>query len=68
MTTIRYRHIKALGYCNRGTKKWLEARGVTWSDFLRDGLPGAEDVEDGMVQKLVELVRQEEKEDETVET
>jgi hypothetical protein len=66
MTTIKYKHIKELGYCNRGTRQWLESRGVTWSDFLQDGLPDAEEIEDGMVKKLVEFVRQEE--DKTVET
>lgn len=54
---VRHTHFRALGYCNRGARRWLADRGVSWAEFLRDGV----DAEvllasgDSMALKAVEL-------------
>lgn len=35
---VRHEHFRALRYCNRGARKWLEQRGVAWADFLAGGV------------------------------
>ena len=35
---VTHAHFRALGYCNRGAKRWLAERGIVWSEFLRDGI------------------------------
>lgn len=34
---VHHRHMRALGYCNKGLRKWLAAHGIEWADFLDRG-------------------------------
>lgn len=36
---VYHRHMRALGYCNKGLRKWLAGRGIEWMDFLEHGAP-----------------------------
>jgi len=31
-------HLRACGYCNRGLRPWFAGRGISWADFLADGV------------------------------
>lgn len=30
--------LRDLGYCNKGIRKWLQRRDLSWSDLLRNGI------------------------------
>lgn len=32
------RHLRALGYCARGSRKFFQRHGFDWADFLRNGI------------------------------
>lgn len=38
MTRVRIHHLRRLGYCARGARRWFVRRGWDWSRFLRDGI------------------------------
>jgi hypothetical protein len=38
MTIVLHRHCRALGYCNRGMRPWFSREGLSWADFLKDGI------------------------------
>lgn len=40
MSTVTLGHMRALGYCNRGLRRWLADRGVVWAEFLEHGVDG----------------------------
>ena len=54
---VTHAHFRALGYCNRGAKRWLADRGIVWSEFLRDGIDAEvlRESGDAMAMKAVEL-------------
>jgi hypothetical protein len=37
VTTATHEDAKALGYCNRGLRRWFEGRELTFDDFRREG-------------------------------
>lgn len=37
-TTATLQHMRALGYCNRGLRRWFADRGINWPDFLANGI------------------------------
>lgn len=37
--TVHMRHVRAARLCSRGGREWFRRRGLSWADFLRDGLP-----------------------------
>lgn len=39
MTTIRINHIRAANLCTRGARHWFEQKGLSWQEFLAEGLP-----------------------------
>lgn len=56
MTIVLHRHLRELGYCNRGARTWFVRHNLDWRAFLDRGLP-SEDFErtgDAMALKLVE--------------
>lgn len=58
---VLHRHIRELGYCNRGARAFFERHGLDWRRFLAEGLP-AEQIErtgDAMALKAVERARKE---------
>lgn len=39
MTTIvRHVHMRELGYCNRGGREFFARHGLSWGDFLAQGI------------------------------
>ena len=52
-------HCRALGYCRRGVKKFLENHGFDWKRFLSEGVSEEElmKVDDIMVVDVVEYMR-----------
>jgi hypothetical protein len=54
--TVLHRHLRELGYCNRGARAFFARHGLDWPAFLRGGIP-AEQLErtgDAMALKAVE--------------
>ena len=35
---VYHRHVRSMGLCNKGLRKWLSDRGVDWNDFLENGV------------------------------
>lgn len=42
MTRVRIHHLRRLGYCARGARRWFARHGFDWSRFLRDGVDAGE--------------------------
>lgn len=61
MTRVLHRHIRELGYCNRGARAFCERHGLDWRRFLAEGLPAQqiESTGDAMALKAVERARKE---------
>lgn len=61
MTTVLHRHIRQLGYCNRGARTWFARHGLDWPAFLREGIPAErlEQTGDAMALKAIESARKE---------
>lgn len=39
---VRMCHLRALGYCSRGIRRWCAARGVDYAALLKDGIAVSE--------------------------
>lgn len=54
-------HIRASKFCMRGARAWFEHYGISWSDFLKDGI-AAEQLEatgDALAYRVTSLAREE---------
>ena len=38
MTTVLHRHLRELGYCNRGSREFFSKHGLDWGRFLKEGI------------------------------
>lgn len=38
MVTVLHRHIRQLGYCNKGARVFFERHGLNWADFMANGI------------------------------
>jgi len=38
MTTVTVHDLKAMAYCNRGSRPFFERHGLDWGDFVRNGI------------------------------
>ena len=38
---VHMRHVRAANLCSRGGRAWFHHHGLSWTDFLRDGIPAA---------------------------
>lgn len=58
---VLHRHIRELGYCNRGARAFFARHGLDWGQFLREGIDAAEleRIGDAMAQRAVEHAREE---------
>lgn len=63
---VTHRHLRTVpmlghkpGYCNRGARLWFQRQGLSWGDFLRNGIDEALllATRDPMARKLVEHAR-----------
>lgn len=57
--TVRIKHLRAAGYCNREPRLWFARQGLSWSDFATKGLPASVLVatNDPLALKVVEIAR-----------
>jgi hypothetical protein len=35
---VLHRHLRELGYCNRGSREFFQRHGLDWADFLKNGI------------------------------
>lgn len=58
---LLYKHCKALRYCDRGIKAFMEAKGIDYADFVANGVPAevARSWNDLMVNRALELAERE---------
>lgn len=58
---VRMKHLRAAGMCNREPRIWFKRQGLSWSDFITNGIPASILIEtgDGLAAKVVEIARQE---------
>jgi len=35
---VMHRHIRSLGYCNRGAREFFKKHRLDWADFLENGI------------------------------
>lgn len=56
---VLHRHLREIGYCNRGSRAFFQRHGLDWRAFLRAGLPEESFIAtgDAMALKLVEHAR-----------
>lgn len=61
MSNIFIQHTRALGYCRKGAKKFLERHGFNWEIFLSKGIPEEElmKIDDVMVMEVIKYMRRE---------
>jgi len=61
-TTVRHVHMRELGYCNRGARAFFARHGLSWADFLREGIDGdsLRATGDAMAARVVEHAQQQE--------
>lgn len=58
---LLYRHCKALNYCDKGIKAFMEAKGIAYTDFVANGVPAevARSWKDLMVDRALEVAERE---------
>jgi hypothetical protein len=56
MTIVLHRHLRELGYCNRGSREWFARHGLDWAEFIERGIEAEKltATNDAMATKLVE--------------
>ncbi len=61
MSNVFIRHTRALGYCRRGAKAFLERHGFDWNVFITEGISEEElmKVDDTMVTEAIKYMRKE---------
>lgn len=54
--TITVSDLRALGYCVAGQRRWFQANGMDFTDFLKNGISTADFLEqgDGLARKAVD--------------
>lgn len=53
MITVRHKHMRSLGYCNRGSRLFFERYGLSWSEFLRGGIDANKLPDDAMAKRVI---------------
>jgi hypothetical protein len=61
MTLVLHRHMRELGYCNRGARAFFARHGLDWRAFLAGGIQAdlLAATGDAMAMKVVERARAE---------
>lgn len=59
MVIVTIKHLRDAGMCAREPRKWFAKQGLSWSDFITDGLPESVLVAtgDALAMKVVEIAR-----------
>lgn len=52
---IHVRHMRAARICARGSRAWCAANGVSWSEFVHNGLPvdRMREINDPIVNRII---------------
>ena len=58
---VEHRHLRALKYCNKGSRQFFARHGLDWHDFLKNGIDPAKfyATGDAMAIKAAELAKAE---------
>jgi hypothetical protein len=58
---VRIQHVRAVPLCTRGARAWFAHNGLSWDDFLSNGVPAStlEALGDPMAARAVEKAREE---------
>lgn len=58
---IHMRHIRAANLCSGGARGWFESHGLSWSEFLTNGVPvdTIRQLNDGIANRVVEIALRE---------
>ena len=61
MTLVRIYHIRKAQVCMAGSRKWFSANGLSWSDFVANGIPveTVEAIGDPVAMKVAAIARSE---------
>jgi hypothetical protein len=56
---VTMKHVRAARYCSRAPRAWFAQQGLSWSDFLANGIASnvLEDTGDGLALKVVEIAK-----------
>lgn len=61
MTTLRvqHRHLRELGYCNAGARRFCQRHGIDWRRLLTEGIPAdeVERIDDAMAARVLQQAR-----------
>ncbi len=59
MGNVKLQHVRSLGYCLKGIKKFLIKHNLDWKTFLKEGLPEEiiTNINDEMAAKAIEQMR-----------
>lgn len=62
MTRVLHEDLRAIKFCNRGSREFFERHGLDWSEFLRHGVDAQVllDLDDHMALQVVEQARKRE--------
>lgn len=54
---IYRKHINAIRYCSRGSRAFFEKHGLSWGDFLRNGIDREtlEKLDDAMATRAIQI-------------
>lgn len=57
---VTHRDLRALRYCNNGTREFFRRHNLDWSEFVKNGLPEEQftATNDAMAIRLVEFARE----------
>jgi hypothetical protein len=60
MANVKMSDMRAVGYCRRGVKVFLESHGFDWKTFINEGVPEEllAATDDAQALKVVDYVRQ----------
>lgn len=60
MTVARIKHIRTAGYCSSGARRWFQQQGLSWQDFLANGLPVEflDTLDDHMANEVARIARE----------
>ena len=58
---ITIKHIRSARLCTKGARAWFDANGMSWSDFLENGVAveRVEHMNDAYAQQMVALAKEE---------
>lgn len=57
--TVTMADCRKAGYCVAGVRRWLEANGIEWRDFVRNGVAveRVEQIDDAMSQAVIAIAK-----------